>query len=1221
MTTCIKSSLLFIPVVLRRPSCPTHTAPLARSLLFSNPYRSLFPQHQGHSSLRYISSLKTVSIESSSLLKQSIITPPPLLFAKESSERVLLKISKAKFKTKVSDNTSHKYKAHPSPPPDLPTVIVTVKSRDSPHLPTQKRFKVKNNKASKSASTAPPPTHEAKKSFKRNKQPRTHRTPSHFPLNKKMAAASVPSNFDDGSQMSENEALSSEVQILCEAFAEANIRRARQYPPVFLIGTYEQAELAMQIFTEYYQLTAKGLEHVGFDTETECHWDNPSAQRDEVSIIQMASQDVCLLFQINRIVNFARQPFPPRLKAFLENPNHLKLGVGAKRDAKDLDRVFKIHCNGVVDLETLALEKHILERSLQDLDEMYGRPGREVYKTNAMLRWKWNAEDLQPQWIWYAAKDAFAGIAIYENMMADRVKDTFKPYEERFPMTEAELKKDVMSFLERAMGGKGRQTTLGAVETTIQKGYGRFQKMYQPQDRVVKVKSLVRDLITSNLMTRLATTPLSEAHKEDILVITGERLERVLRTQEAINVLRPYFNNAPVFAQSLSTKGITLPQSLEEGASSVNGDFEDLRLFVELGSMWQQPRKLNGMTSSFLTELEAAGYQGLPPPPKFEPGAKPAEKKIVATNVERAKTNEIGAKWRAFINRLVRRRVLATEGGMYAMNQDLEERCREAAPELPREVIDPAETKRQKAFRRTAITEARLSTVTDLTAEEDLGPGAQKRIRMVSDDTDGRDEAESQQDGEQDEGEEMSATASKRAASPQVDSTSGTGKEMVEPPKKRGRTTRRSMAIQAEEDAAAAAAAKDKEGDGKVKEEEGGKTDEHSDKSDAMEENVKKEKTKKEKVAEEKATKEKDAGDDEDVPKVKKEEETDDEKKPLQLPDSHHAVLEKGHAFFFYRPKMDVDQPSGTDDVQKLYMLLSPDAAIGRVSTDSKYNGSTSPTASKKAESDGHVKKEDGSEEALHRLLIIPRKALPVNEPSGADGAGGGSRSNKPGSRNWAFVDITSPDLATVEARLKEYTYSTKTRGERTQPSARFIAEARYEIILDHVDPEHPQRQSSHFVYALEVPQEPGPVQNAFNIKKEGQFMIQVKNPQIQTPATERGAVRYATLKEKAAQLPQHLQEKFRGVRKDQVRYTPLDSTEFLDVAHTELVLLALKRGAKTEFEELLKELEEEVEEEVREWSDDEGEDENGVNGSVEQAYKELQVDKEAIPDAVEEFK
>ncbi|KAF9085766.1 hypothetical protein BGX29_001778 [Mortierella sp. GBA35] len=618
----------------------------------------------------------------------------------------------------------------------------------------------------------------------------------------------------------------------------------------------------MQIFTEYYQLTTEGLGHVGFDTETGCHWDNPSAQRDEVSIIQMASQDVCLLFQINSIVNFAHQPFPPRLKTFLEDPSHLKLGVGAKRDAKDLDRVFKINCNGVVDLETIALKKRILERSSQDLDEMYGRPGREVYKTNAMLRWKWNAEDLQPQWVWHAAKDAFAGIAIYENMMADRVKDTYKPYEERFSMTEAELNKDVMTFLERAMGGKGRQTTLGAIETTLQKGYGRFQKMYQPQER-----------------------------KDD------------------------------------------------------------------------------------------------------------------------AKTTKV------------------------------------------KKMKDADET--------------------------------------------------------------------------------GT--------------------------------------------------------------RVKKER--------------RDGGD--DKTKVKKEEEPEDDKKPLELPMSHHVVLEKGHAFFFYRPKIDVDRPSSPDDVQKLYMLLSPDAA----------------TAGKKAESGGGgsgVKKEAGSGEALHRLLIIPRKALPVYEPSSNTGGrdGGGRGGNKPGARNWAFVDIASSNLATVEKKLQEYTYSTKTRGERTQASARFIAEAHNEVILGHVDPEHPLRQSSHFAYGLEVPLEPGAVQKTFNIQKEDQFLVQVKNPQIQIPATDRGAVRYATLKDKAAQLPQHLQEKFQGIRKDQVRYAPMDSTEFLDVVRTELVLLAVDTGAKEELEGLLKGLEGEVEEEVREWSEEEvEEDVGGASGLVEHAYKGLQIDEATIPDTVKSFK
>ncbi|KAF9339258.1 hypothetical protein BGZ91_006545 [Linnemannia elongata] len=775
MLACLKASIP-IPVVLRRPPCPSSI------LCYFSTSRLLYSEPAA----------ATARTTSAPLLTIPIPTPKKL-------PKKVLKASKLKLKYKAKTNSSADPLPFTKPPPPQPqpqpfqrpidafiavkkpkksalsreTIVIVKKSRDLTPLSISKQSKVKNNKASKSAATAPQqaqeglsspstaPGFQSRTAFKRDQKKKTRiqphkkeRAPS---FHKKMT--STPPGFDDGTTMSANETLSDQVQILCEAFAEANIRRVRQYPPVFLIGTYEHAELAMQIFTEYYELTTQGLGHVGFDTETECHWGNPAAQRDEVSIIQMASQDVCLLFQINRIVNVARSPFPPRLKEFLEDPTHLKLGVGARRDAKDLDRIFKINCDGVVDLEVMALEKNVLERSLQDLDEKYGRPGREVLKTHAMLRWKWNAEELQPQWVWYAAKDAFAGIAIYENMMADRVKDTFKPYEERFPMTDNELKKDIMTFLERAMGGKGRQTTLGAVETTLQKGYGRFQKMYQPKERNAQVKELVRQLITDNRLTRLAQTPLTAANKDDVLIITGERLERVLRTQEAIDVLRPYFNNSPVYIHSLSSKGITLPKALDNSDGSVvDEDYEDLRLFVELGSMWQQPRKLNGMTSSFLFELEAAGYQGLPPVAKSDPGSKLPEKKIVQANMERAKANDVGNKWRAYVNRLVRRHVLVMENGVYSMDHDLEDRCREAAPELPKEMIDPAENKRQKALRKAAALEARLSTVKDLTNAEDLGPEAQKRVRLVPSEEDDT-VAELENDYEQGDEEMVAAAA------------------------------------------------------------------------------------------------------------------------------------------------------------------------------------------------------------------------------------------------------------------------------------------------------------------------------------------------------------------------------------------------------------------------------------------------------------------------------
>ncbi|KAF9956579.1 hypothetical protein BGZ65_002592 [Modicella reniformis] len=300
-----------------------------------------------------------------------------------------------------------------------------------------------------------------------------------------------------------------------------------------------------------------------------------------------------------------------------------------------------------------------------------------------------------------------------------------------------------------------------------------------------------------------------------------------------------------------------------------------------------------------------------------------------------------------------------------------------------------------------------------------------------------------------------------------------------------------------------------------------------------------------------------------------------------QKTDEEQRVIEKGHAFFFYRPKMDIEKPSGAGDVQKLYMLLSPDGAAGRPATEDEVgqlDSSPKPT-------------HDGK--PCHRLLIIPQKSLP-------------SPGKGPKSRIWSFVDEASSDLDKVETKLERYTYSTKSRGERTQESARLIASARYDILIHH--------GHSHFVYELEVPQQPGEVQQEFNISKEGQFVIQVKNPEIQTPATARGQARYVSLGENAAKLPKHLQEKFRGIRKDWVRHTTLDSTEFLDIPHVEIGLFAVNKDAKEEFAEVMKALEAEVKEEEDNEIDQEEKPEDYV-------YKKLDLDEDMIPDAVEEFK
>ena len=84
-----------------------------------------------------------------------------------------------------------------------------------------------------------------------------------------------------------------------------------------------------------------------------------------------------------------------------------------------------------------------------------------------------------------------------------------------------------------------------------------------------------------------------------------------------------------------------------------------------------------------------------------------------------------------------------------------------------------------------------------------------------------------------------------------------------------------------------------------------------------------------------------------------------------------------------------------------------------------------------------------------------------------------------------SFVDAVG-SLEEVEHKLERYSYDTKTRGHREIEPARLCGEARYSLIKD----THGNNVQTHLVYDLEVPEQPSEVQQAFNIAKEGQFLL-----------------------------------------------------------------------------------------------------------------------------------
>lgn len=80
--------------------------------------------------------------------------------------------------------------------------------------------------------------------------------------------------------------------------------------------------------------------------------------------------------------------------------------------------------------------------------------------------------------------------------------------------------------------------------------------------------------------------------------------------------------------------------------------------------------------------------------------------------------------------------------------------------------------------------------------------------------------------------------------------------------------------------------------------------------------------------------------------------------------------------------------------------------------------------------------------------------------------------------------EATASTPAELTSGMTEQQYSTKTRGQRTQPAARAAGEGQYMIAKGG------SRGGAHLAYKLELPQQVGEAQKVLGIKEEGSFVI-----------------------------------------------------------------------------------------------------------------------------------
>ncbi len=144
---------------------------------------------------------------------------------------------------------------------------------------------------------------------------------------------------------------------------------------------------------------------IGFDTET-----RPSFQAGvtyRVSLLQLSTPKRCFLFRLNRIALSK-----PLLK-LLESREVKKVGADVACDLRSLRQLRHFREGGFIDLQSIASEWGIAEKSLRKLSAIV--LNKRVSKAQRLSNWE--AQSLTDKQQLYAATDAWVCTRIYETLI------------------------------------------------------------------------------------------------------------------------------------------------------------------------------------------------------------------------------------------------------------------------------------------------------------------------------------------------------------------------------------------------------------------------------------------------------------------------------------------------------------------------------------------------------------------------------------------------------------------------------------------------------------------------------------------------------------------------------------------------------------------------------------------------------------------------------------
>ena len=144
---------------------------------------------------------------------------------------------------------------------------------------------------------------------------------------------------------------------------------------------------------------------IGFDTETRPAFRPGVTFR--VALLQLSTPTVCYLFRLNKI------PLAKPILQLLEDRRVLKIGADVAGDLRSLRQIRHFRDGGFVDLQGIAPEWGIGEKSLRKLSAIV--LGRRVSKAQRLSNWE--AATLTDKQQLYAATDAWVCTRIYEQLL------------------------------------------------------------------------------------------------------------------------------------------------------------------------------------------------------------------------------------------------------------------------------------------------------------------------------------------------------------------------------------------------------------------------------------------------------------------------------------------------------------------------------------------------------------------------------------------------------------------------------------------------------------------------------------------------------------------------------------------------------------------------------------------------------------------------------------